>query len=146
MPDELRDQLGELRGELARVRSTVTRTGDDVEVVRARVDDLLVAVSTLAQLEDRRHEHEHALREERLEELRATAAERAAREAERLEARRWWRVSVLERIALPALSAALAFAVARLDRCSGEAILDEVRSLSTETTAHDDADPTSPAP
>lgn len=146
MPDDLRDQLAELRGELARVRSTVTRTGDDVEVVRARVDDLLVAVSTLAQIEDRRHESELALREERLEELRATAAERAAREAERLEARRWWRVSVLERIALPAISAALAFGVARLDRCGGEAILDEVRSLSTETTAHDDAVPTSPAP
>lgn len=108
-PRELRDLVVELRGEIARVRSEVTRSGDDLGVVRSRVDDLLVAVHALAEVEERRTALEHEREAARADERQVERELARTREADRSHLRR----SILDRVIVPLVTAALAVAGAR---------------------------------
>ena len=88
--------VGEVRDLVERVRSEVVRHGDDVQVIRERLDGIEGAVIRLAELEERRQQSE------------------LATSTEVLERSRWYRTVVSERVLIPLIAAVLSFVAARV--------------------------------
>jgi len=146
--DETRELVLELRADLARIRQQVARNGDDLEIVRDRLDELLVVLNRIADVEERREERERLEARERASERKDRRIELRAREKERIEARRWWRVSVAERILLPAATAVVSVLLSRwaLPLPESAAIDDVVPTQSPPPSAPLPSPPPSGAP